>query len=142
MQTFTIDDVSEYIKICPKDELYRIRRESQARITANNQGGKVAKVPEQWSLDIAFKLAELAKANFPFVKPTSLTDWAADIEKIHTIDKQPVELINGIAQWSQTDDFWKKQIRSGAALRRHFEKLYIAGKSAYDKQQKGRVHVI
>lgn len=137
-----VSEIVEFIKTCSKEDLYLIRRESQARITAMNQGNKVAKLPSPWALDMAHTLAELAKVNFPFVKPVSISDWAYDIDKLNKIDGQDTALIEGILKWSQTDEFWKKQIRSGAALRRHFEKLYIAGKSAYDKQQKGRVHVI
>lgn len=137
-----IEEVIDFIKTCTKKDLYTIRRESQARITNMNQENKVMRIPEQWALEIAHELSEAAKHNFPFIKPFSLSDWADEIEKLHRLDGQEIELIRGIALWSQTDDFWKKQIRSGGSLRRHFEKLYIAGKSAYEKKQKGRTHVI
>ena len=52
--------------------------------------------------------------------------------------------MNYILQYSQQYDFWKQNIRSGRALRRHFDKIYVKTKSKYDKEinKKNKVHII
>ena len=51
--------------------------------------------------------------------------WAADIERLHRLDKQSIEDIRGVIEWCQSDTFWKGNILSGASLRRQWDTLYI-----------------
>ena len=49
--------------------------------------------------------------------------WAASIEKIHRIDKHPIDRIKDVIDWSQQDDFWHQNIKSGDTLRKQFDRL-------------------
>ena len=76
---------------------------------------------------IAEALATSIRANYKFIKakPIDIQQWAVDIDMINRIDKYPFNVIAGVAVWSQQDDFWKQNVRSGKALRRHFEKMLV-----------------
>ena len=63
--------------------------------------------------------------------------WAADIEKLHQIDKQTVEDIRAVIEWCQEDSFWKSgKIISGATLRKQWDKLYPQAVKQIGKLQK------
>lgn len=96
------------------------------------------------ALSLANLLWSRVHENYPIIKMPDFGVWASDIDKINRIDGHDEKLIEALLEWSQKDEFWKAQIRSGAALRRHFEKLYVAAKKEYDytKNKKGGVHVI
>jgi hypothetical protein len=55
--------------------------------------------------------------------------WAGDIEKLHRIDGYDYKVITAVLDWSQKDDFWKQNIRSGATLRKQFTSLLVRIKS-------------
>lgn len=59
---------------------------------------------------------------------------ATEIERLHRIDGQGYELIDGIMRWSQQDSFWSNNILSTATLRKQFDKLYLKAKSEAQKQ--------
>jgi hypothetical protein len=52
--------------------------------------------------------------------------WTADIDKLHRLDGQSIEDIQKVITWCQADPFWKKNILSGATLRKHWDRLYLA----------------
>lgn len=83
-------------------------------------------------------LAELVKNNYSFVNTTP-DKWVSDIDKINRIDGYNFETIEYIIRWSQQDDFWKQNIRSGNTLRRQFVTLMIRAKSEYDKQNSNKI---
>lgn len=89
----------------------------------------------------AGRLAEilhtLILVNYPFVKlnEKQLRQWAKDIDKIHRIDGYDWQVIEGVIRWSQDDDFWKQNIRSGAKLRKQFETLLVRVKSTPKKME-------
>lgn len=56
-------------------------------------------------------------------RDSSVHAWAADIDKLIHIDKQPLSAVENVIRWSQTDGFWKSNILSGATLRRQWDKL-------------------
>jgi hypothetical protein len=136
----TSQDIYEFVLGCTEEDAKLIRKWAHKRyITFKKDGVIVKPRPTPWAMDMAEILYKLSSENYPRVKEPDLAAWAYDIDKLNRIDKQDTTLIEGIMKWSQTDDFWKQQIRSGQALRRHFEKLYIAGKAKYDTR-KGKVH--
>lgn len=92
-------------------------------------------------MELATTLFDLMQVNYPSIKKEELGPWAEDIEKLHRIDKQPYELIEAAIVWSQNHGFWKRNIRSGAALRKHFEKICIQAKFD-NEQKKGRIHSV
>lgn len=126
------------------DLLYKIRKHAHKRIIAYKDKNVIDKrvVISEWSLKQSSILAQYVKANFSLAKTIDTDKWAADIEKIHRIDGYPKDMIEYLLIWSQQDDFWKQQIRSGGSLRRHLEKLYVKAKSDFEKSKRGKVHKI
>lgn len=59
-----------------------------------------------------------------YVEP-NFEQWAADIEKIHRIDKRTYRQIEFTIRWAQNDNFWRKNILSPAKLRKQFNTLVI-----------------
>lgn len=51
--------------------------------------------------------------------------WALDIEKICSIDGRDYPSITRVMNWVAGDEFWKKNVLSGATLRKQFDKLAI-----------------
>lgn len=49
--------------------------------------------------------------------------WANDFRLTREKDKRPPSLIKEILIWSQNNSFWKKNIKSAAKLREHFDRL-------------------
>lgn len=136
----TLQAIEAFIAETDVDTARLIRKWAHKRYSSFKDNTIIVKPrPSEWAMDMAKVLYELSGNNFPRVKEPDLENWAHDIDKLNKIDKQDTTLIEGIMKWSQTDDFWKQQIRSGSALRKHFEKLYIAGKSKYDTR-KGKVY--
>lgn len=76
-------------------------------------------------------LAKLVKENFDFLelKDKDIERWAKDIEKLHRIDGYDYKVILGVIKWSQQDEFWRQNIRSGQALRKQFANLLVRIKS-------------
>lgn len=77
----------------------------------------------------AYELSELLHQKILANKPTRVIttnwrdSWAADIDKLHRIDKREWEQIRTIIEWSQDDTFWWKNILSGRTLREKFDRL-------------------
>ncbi len=90
---------------------------------------------------LAEKLYELMQVNFPSMKSENLDSWAEDINKLARIDKQEYSTIEAAIAWTQAHGFWKRNIRSGAALRKHFEKVCIQAKFD-NEQKKGKIHSV
>jgi len=65
--------------------------------------------------------------------------WAADIDKLHRLDKQTVEDIRMVIEWCQADSFWKKNILSGAKLREQWDQLYPQAIEKKGKQSRPAV---
>lgn len=110
--------------------------------TGNDQGTtikkekKVKKEKNTTSLGamgIARKLAELLwelirqrKADF---RQPDLDRWARDIERMIRLDRRDPQRIEAVLRWCQADPFWQSNILSGAALRRHFDRLELKMRS-------------
>lgn len=144
----TIDDLLAFIEQCDDlGTLRQVRLVADKKVKAINASKKAKALSEthrysKWSLDVAQALWASVQANYPLSNEPNLQQWAEDIDKIERLDKKPRELIIALAKFSQQDDFWRQQVRSGVSLRRHFMKLYVRAKELHDKQQKGRVHVV
>lgn len=93
----------------------------------------IAKAIEKEAVLIAQRLAVCLVDNYGFmanrIKPKDHERWAKDIEKLHRIDGYDYEIIKSVMDWSQQDDFWKQNIRSGSKLRKQFENLLVRIKS-------------
>lgn len=136
-----IDDIEHFIKSkATTKELYLIRKYAHKEIVARKESNKMVKTPADWAIKLANVMYSYVKANFSLIKEPNLEKWAFDIEKLETVDKYPRKMIEYLVVWAQQDDFWKQQIRSGLAFRKHFEKLYVKAKVSYEQANKGKVH--
>jgi len=81
------------------------------------------------ALLIAQRLAVCIVDNYSFMAkkltPKDYERWAQDIEKLHRIDGYDYELITKVMDWSQQDQFWRQNIKSGATLRKQFTTLLM-----------------
>ena len=80
---------------------------------------------------IAWDLAGLIAKNYPTTKIArdrrgNAERWCDAIDKIHRIDGHTFEQIAAVMRWSQSDQFWRQQIKSGATLRKQFDRLIMA----------------
>ena len=77
----------------------------------------------------AYELADLLHQKILGNKPNRIISsnwresWAAEIDKMHRLDKREWEQIRAIIEWSQDDTFWWKNILSGRTLREKFDRL-------------------
>ena len=67
------------------------------------------------------------------VKPNHLKAWAIDIERLIRLDGANPEEISGVIRWAHVLDqggFWKPNLLSGSALRKHFPRLRLQAEKA------------
>lgn len=89
----------------------------------------------------AFDLADLLKEKILENQPTAKIDknyqknWAKDIEKAHRIDGRSWNQLRGAITYAQDySDFWGMNIRSGAKLRKHYDRLEADLKRLYNQR--------
>lgn len=95
----------------------------------------------------AERLAELLAVkvieNYPFMEEkitaADRARWVAALDKLNRIDGMDWRIIEYVLIWSQQDDFWKQNVRSGETLRRQFTKLMVRIKGERDKAQRGAI---
>lgn len=140
------DDVLAYIMLHENEpELLKpIRLAADKAIKAANAAkrqGKLAqpKVDPVFT-NMAMWLAEQVRQRYPYAPEANIEQWAADIEKIVRLDKQEFGNVKVALIFSQQDNFWRQQIRSGANLRKHFVKLLV--KAQEHKPQAGKVYSV
>jgi hypothetical protein len=134
------EHILEYVESCSEDQLRAIKRIADRRVKAMNKLKKettseVAIVASSWSLDIAKSIYNNAKAVYPLTKEPNLQAWARDVERIVEIDKVPRDMVEKVWDYVLNDrnSFWRNQVRSGPAFRRHFEKIYVNGKTKFEE---------
>lgn len=89
----------------------------------------------------ALDLADLLKEKILKNQPTAKIDknyqknWAKDIEKAHRIDGRTWEQLRGAITYAQDySDFWGMNIRSGAKLRKHYDRLEADLRRLYNQR--------
>jgi hypothetical protein len=83
--------------------------------------------------DNSKKFAELLKTlilknNPKAMVPKNLSCWIKEFDHMLKIDKRTPEEIEKVMEFSQTDEFWYKNILSAESLRKHFDQLYLKSK--------------
>lgn len=84
------------------------------------------KVAPEWAIEEARAIARgQSELNPRYVMPSEarLRAWADHIERIHRIDKRPVEEVRRVREWAMAHEFWQRIIQSGEALRKHWNKI-------------------
>jgi len=79
------------------------------------------------------KILELYPNNVGAKKHDCAERWAKDIEKMHRLDGRSWESINQAIDWAMSNDFWQKNIWSGANLRKHYDRLEAEARSDFMK---------
>lgn len=104
-------------------------------IQSNNNITKLEK-REPEAVRLAEKLHAAVKERYNFTKqrPNEIPNSAYQIELLHRVDGYDYALIEKVLDWSQQDQFWQQNIRSGNKLRLKFEELLIKIKSDIDKR--------
>jgi len=93
-----------------------------------------AKTAPAWAVEMARFLADKIRANSSVTaKPTP--GWARDIDLLHRQDGASQPDIRQAITWATADDFWKRNVLSGNAVRRHFGKLLIGARQAASSDQ-------
>ena len=89
----------------------------------------------------ALELADLLKEKILKNQPTARIDknyqknWAKDIEKAHRIDGRSWDQLRGAITYAQDySDFWGMNIRSGAKLRKHYDRLEADLRRVYNQR--------
>jgi len=81
-------------------------------------------------------LSDLVAKNYPFLKKHVMAQHdLEEMNKIHRIDKYDYQDIELIIRFSQTDDFWKQNIRSVRKLRKQFETLLVKAQSKIQERK-------
>jgi hypothetical protein len=83
--------------------------------------------PDSKPYQCAKYLAAQIQERLPQGKPADekqLQSWADSFDKVNRIDGYDWQTIGEVLTFSQTDEFWKKNILSGATFRKQFIKLY------------------
>jgi hypothetical protein len=106
----------------------------KAHNATNRSTGALTPKYSSDALKMATWLAEQVKLRYPYVKEPSLEQWADDIDKLVRCDKQPLDNVKIALLFSQQDAFWRQQVRSGANLRKHYEKLLVKAQEVQAKQ--------
>jgi len=73
----------------------------------------------------AFFFDELKKIN-PQHKEPDLKKWAKDLDRMIRLDKRNPEEVKEIIVWALNDPFWRKNMLSPEALRKQYDRLWIA----------------
>lgn len=83
--------------------------------------------PDSESLRLSHLLCELHKKYDAKYNPSPklMEQWAADIEKLHRLDKRDYADIESVIRWVKSDgNFWLSNIMCGAKLREKFPRLF------------------
>ena len=91
---------------------------------------------EPEAVRLAEKLHAAVKERYNFTKerPNEIPSSAYQIELLHRNDGYDYPLIEKVLDWSQQDQFWQQNIRSGNKLRLKFQELLIRIKSDIDNK--------
>lgn len=117
---------------CLKDDKEALRqiRLAATKLERQLKPGAVAVKYQhtEFSMRLATDLLASVKNNYPFTPQPNLEQWAHDIECLVRLDNYDRRVVEGALQFSQYDEFWRQQVRSGANLRKHFVAICVKAK--------------
>ena len=115
------------------------KREEESIVERNNS--YVPPATQESLAPEALELADLLKEKILKNQPTAKIDknyqknWAKDIEKAHRIDGRSWNQLRGAITYAQDySDFWGMNIRSGAKLRKHYDRLEADLRRLYNQR--------
>ena len=62
--------------------------------------------------------------------------WADDIRKMVELDGRKPQQVQGMIDWSQSDEFWKTNILSAKKLREKYDQMKVTANANYKKKPK------
>ena len=74
--------------------------------------------------------------NNPEAKKPNYQLWADDIRKMVELDGRTPQQVQGMIDWSQSDDFWKTNILSAKKLREKYDQMKVTANANYKKKPK------
>lgn len=94
-------------------------------------------------LELAKLLWKRVKANMPIAKEPNFDNWADDIRLMFEQDDRTELEVRNAINWSQSNKFWKSNVRSANKLRSQYENLYAQAladnvRFDYDKSKKNK----
>lgn len=80
---------------------------------------------------LAGHLRGMIQGNNPKARvPKKLDKWALEFDRAMRLDGRTYEELTAVIEWSQKDSFWHTNILSAEAVRRQYDRLYLAMKPA------------
>ncbi|CZR10872.1 Hypothetical protein Tcol_3111 [Trichococcus collinsii] len=77
--------------------------------------------------------------NNPEAKKPNYQLWADDIRKMVELDGRTPQQVQGMIDWSQSDEFWKTNILSAKKLREKYDQMKVTANANYKKKPKTEV---
>ena len=74
--------------------------------------------------------------NNPEAKKPNYQLWADDIRKMVELDGRTPQQVQGMIDWSQSDEFWKTNILSAKKLREKYDQMKVTANANYKKKPK------
>jgi len=87
------------------------------------------KISDQSNIELSKLLFKKILKNNPNFKEPNINKWSDDFRKMKEIDRRTDEQIKYLILWSQSNDFWHKNILSPIKLRKHFDRLIVEVRS-------------
>ena len=115
-------------------EIRLIASKAIKAINDSKKSSKVAiKIPVE-AMQIALDMYSKVLERYPHYQGrVNVESWGKDIDLINRKDGHDYQSIEEVMEWSQEDDFWSQNIRSGSNLRKHFLTLLTRIQSDKDK---------
>ncbi len=112
----------------------RLACDKNVKLINSNVKGAITTLKYQpEALGLSEALQDSVLERYPFMeKKISVEMWAEDIDKLERLDGHSWPLIEAVMEWSQDDEFWRQQVRSGNNLRKHFDNMLIRIKENED----------
>jgi len=83
------------------------------------------KITFEWFKLFKKNILESGLTNTTTIDRSRLYIWSDEIRKLIEIDKRTKDEIRKVYKFLETNDFWKKNVRSTMKLREKFEQLYL-----------------
>lgn len=135
------DDVIKMNNETDNDGTMKVQRTDSERSTSNKsvKNDKIVKSGEitRALLLCQFLLKEMRNNN-PTVKNPNRKQWEPDMEELLADGRTP-EQLEALIKWAQQDKFWKQVILSPAAIKKHWDKLYLAMAEGYQKHKSNKI---
>jgi len=90
-----------------------------------NEKNERTPAPSADANELAKLLLNLIRQRKADFRQPNLARWSRDIDRLIRLENRDPERIEAVLRFSQRDPFWQNTILSGAALRKHFDRLEL-----------------